>query len=195
MLLTADFQRTQRPWLVGLALSFNRPFAHFVVILALVLSLVPLLKVEASHAASPVSEPTLLDDSESVVSQGESVTPTFPADGIYLYGQAPVADQLGMGYVVFESVDQQLVGALYLPQSSFDCFQGQLEGNMMAMMITNSYTQETYPYEIALASEGAIASTANGLPAPLSLEGFHQLSAPSENDVRMLETCKAVLQP
>ncbi|HEY9763386.1 MAG TPA: hypothetical protein V6D07_12725 [Trichocoleus sp.] len=195
MLLTTDVQRVEQPWLVSLALRLNRPFARFVVVLALVLSLLPLLKAEVSHAAPPVLEPAQKNEAGSVVSQGVPSSPMFPADGIYVYGQAPVAEQLGTGYVVFETVDQQLVGALYLPQSSFDCFQGQLEGNALAMTITNSYTQETYPYEIALASDSAIASSANGIPAPLSLEGFHQLATPSENDLRMLETCKAVLQP
>lgn len=193
MLLTADVQkRIQQPWLVNLALRLNRPSARLV--LAMVLILTPFLKAEVSHAASPILEPALQEEAGETVAQ-DSLAPTLPANGIYLYGQAPAPDELGMGYVVFETVDQQMVGALYVPQSSFDCFQGQLQGNALAMTITNSYTQETYPYEIALVSEGAIASTANGISDPLSLEGFHQLAAPSENDLRMLETCKAALQP
>lgn len=118
--------------------------------------------------------------------------PVFPAAGVYLYGQVPEPDQIGMGYMVFESVDEQIVGALYMPNSSFDCFEGRVEGSELAMTVTNSYDQESYPYAVALETSDAIAS-ASSAPAPLSLDGFHQLSGPSENDLRILATCKANL--
>ncbi|MBD0267770.1 MAG: hypothetical protein ICV77_05680 [Cyanobacteria bacterium Co-bin8] len=156
---------------------------------ALILSVVPMA---AGHAASPLEDSR--QEGELLTQAGSSATPTLPANGLYLYGEAPEADQMGMGYMVFESVDQRLVGALYMPNSSFDCFQGEVQGPELAMMITNSYTQETYPFEVALVTNDAIASTSSSTLAPLTLEGFHQLPNLSENDVRILETCKANLQ-
>jgi hypothetical protein len=167
----------------------NRPSTLLLAFLTVVLSLLPMA---ASRADSSPEEDPQAGEVE-LVQATHSAAPVFPADGVYLYGQAPEADQLGMGYMVFEAVNQRLVGALYMPSSSFDCFEGQLQGSELAMMITNSYTQETYPYGVALVTEGAIASATNTL-APLTLDGFHQISTPSENDLRMLAVCKANLQ-
>lgn len=120
----------------------------------------------------------------------------FPAPGQYLFGQASEPDQIGNGYIVLESNGQDIYGALYFPGSSFDCFQGRVENNALAMTITDSYSQEAYPYNIALVSQSAIATgqLSDGL-APLSLSGFHSLSTLTDNDLRMLNTCKADLAP
>jgi hypothetical protein len=167
----------------------NRLSTPLLPLLALILSLMPMT---ASRAESRPEE-VLQAGGVELAPASEAAAPVFPANGVYLYGQAPEADQLGMGYMVFEAVDQRLVGALYMPSSSFDCFEGQLQGSELAMMITNSYTQETYPYGVALVTEDAIASANNTL-APLVLDGFHQIPTLSENDLRMLEVCKANLQ-
>lgn len=115
-------------------------------------------------------------------------------DGVYFYGQAPEPDTLGSGYLVFEAQGERVVGAIYMPFSSFDCFQGQLTGNDLALQITNSYTQETYNYAIALEPVDAIAN-GNGGVAPLSLAGFHNLGAAGESELELLQTCKGVLAP
>ncbi len=119
---------------------------------------------------------------------------SFPAPGQYLFGQSPDPDQIGSGYIVLNSDGQDIYGALYFPGSSFDCFHGRVEGNALAMTIVDSYSQEAYPYSIALEPQSPIASTAfqNGL-APLNLSGFHALETLSENDLRMLSTCQADL--
>lgn len=120
----------------------------------------------------------------------------FPAPGQYLFGQSSEPDQLGHGYIVLESNGQDIYGALYFPGSSFDCFQGRVENNALAMTITDSYSQEAYPYNIALVPQSAIATDqlSDGL-APLSLSGFHRLSTLTDNDLRMLNTCKADVAP
>ncbi|PSN18203.1 hypothetical protein C7271_13765 [filamentous cyanobacterium CCP5] len=124
----------------------------------------------------------------------DAATPiTLPEDGVFLYGQSPEPDQLGVGYMVFESFQNHVIGALYMPYSSFDCFEGQLNNGQLAMTITNSYSQETYPYAVALQSSEAIASSTGGA-SPLRLEGFHQIQGPSENDLNILSVCKANLQ-
>jgi hypothetical protein len=120
----------------------------------------------------------------------------FPAPGQYLFGQASEPDQLGHGYIVLESNGQDIYGALYFPGSSFDCFQGRVENNALAMTITDSYSQEVYPYAIALVPTSAIATELVGhTTVPLNLDGFHALNTLTENDLRMLNTCKADLMP
>ncbi len=45
-------------------------------------------------------------------------------DGVYLYGEASIANQLGKGYFIFRQSGQKIVGAMYYPQSEFTCFTG-----------------------------------------------------------------------
>lgn len=191
MLVAMQAQSIRPIALIRGALQLNRPLTRVLVLTALLVSLVPFFKGISVHAATPE-----VSDSGSVsvaVAQESSLgeqLPVLPADGLYLFGQAPVADQIGAGYMVFEAEQQRVVGALYMPDSSFDCFHGELGGTELAMTITNSYTQETYPYSIALQTNDAIASTSADSVSPLSLEGFYRLASPSANDLRMLEICK-----
>jgi hypothetical protein len=208
MLLTAHNPASQRSLFVDLVLNVSRPLARFSLLMTLAFGLGSLVPSEPGRAAMPGAEALAQQDVLSptsapaapqsdilqTVAIAQSISPIFPAQGTYLFGQAPEADQLGAGYMVFEVTGETIIGALYVPHSSFDCFQGQIQGNELAMMITQSYTQEVYPYAIALTTADAIASTGEAL-SPLSLEGFHQITTVSDNDIRMLETCKAHLQP
>jgi hypothetical protein len=45
-------------------------------------------------------------------------------DGMYLYGEANAANQLGKGYFIFQQSGQKIVGAMYYPQSEYTCFTG-----------------------------------------------------------------------
>ncbi len=121
---------------------------------------------------------------------------TAESTGRYLFGQVPEPDQIGQGYVVLERDGDRVYGALYYPSSSFDCFQGQVQGTELAMTVINSYDQDSYPYSIALA-EGPVVATsdASGELVPFGLDGFHALGAPSENDHRMLDMCRGVIAP
>jgi hypothetical protein len=110
-----------------------------------------------------------------------------------LFGEVSEPDQIGHGYMVLESNGETVYGALYYPHSSFDCFYGEVEGAELAMTIINSYTQEIYPYSIALVSDSAIAATSPGSLEPLSLEGFYALEQVSDNDIRMLDMCGTVV--
>lgn len=171
---------------IRLGFHFQNPWSYVVVLVTLVLGVMPFFQGAIAQAASPESpEAELIADAQPATA--------LPEDGVFLYGQSPEPDQLGAGYMVFESFQNYVVGALYMPYSSFDCFQGQLSNGELAMTITNSYTQESYPYAVALQSTEAIASASGGA-SPLQLEGFHQLEAPSENDLNILATCKANLQ-
>ncbi len=109
---------------------------------------------------------------------------------VYLFGDTPVRDQIGSSYMVMEVRDQTMVGAIYMPHSSFDCFQGEVEGDRLSLNITNSYDLTTYAYSMDLQSNGAVAS-AEPMASLAKPEGYHLIPSVTENDLRLLETCKA----
>jgi hypothetical protein len=116
------------------------------------------------------------------------------ADGVYLYGETPEPDQLGASYMVFEVNDNQVMGAFYMPRSSFDCFQGSLAGNQLDLTVINSYDQSAHAVVLNVESDSYIASAGNPIAAPARLNGLHNLETVSENDQRILQTCKADFQ-
>jgi hypothetical protein len=122
------------------------------------------------------------------LAQGSPAQPL--ADGVYLYGQSPERDQLNSAYLVFEVTQGQIVGAFYMPRSSFDCVYGNMQADQLALNVVDSYSREAYPYAVALESGGAIAD-AQGAAAPVTLEGMHRITNLSSNDQRILSTCKA----
>ncbi len=171
-----------------LALRFHRPLARLSILLSCLGLLATGMGVQASHG--PNSQPVVATTAP-LTSQVSSSAAVFPSPGRYLFGQAPQANQIGQGYMVVESTGDRLYGALYFPSSSFDCFQGQIRGNQMALTITDSYNQETYPYSVAVATDTAVATTQlpEGL-TPLSLRGFYAIHQLSGNDLKMLEACR-----
>lgn len=148
------------------------------------------------NAQANSSDPVALEGSPAIVETLAQAARSFPAPGQYLFGQSAEPDQIGHGYIAVESNGQDLYGALYFPGSSFDCFYGQVQGNALAMTIIDSYSEEAYPYSIALEPQSAIATEALGTtPVPLNLHGFHALNNLTDNDRRMLEVCRAEVAP
>ena len=115
-------------------------------------------------------------------------------NGVYLYGQSAQPEQVGQGYFVFEVNQGNVVGALYMPRSSFDCAAGTFQHDQLALTVVNSYDRSTNPFEIALDKTSNVATAGNPAVQPVGLQGFHQLSSISENDRRILGVCKADLQ-
>ena len=118
-----------------------------------------------------------------------------PADDrAYLYGQQPVADLPATAYFVFEVRDRQVTGAFYMPSSSFDCVRGRIEAKRLALTVTDSYSQATYPYDLALgASAVEVASEQPNRVLPLAIEGFHPLPI-GDRDREILAVCQAANQ-
>lgn len=115
-------------------------------------------------------------------------------DGVYLYGQSAQPEQIGQGYFVFESKQGNVVGALYMPRSSFDCASGKFEGEQLALTVVNSYDRTTNPFEIALEKTSNVAAGSNPAFQTIGLQGFERINKLSENDRRILNVCKADLQ-
>jgi len=122
-------------------------------------------------------------------SESQPISGSLP-DGVYLYGQSSKPEQIGQGYFVFEVKRGKVIGALYMPRSSFDCASGSFRGNELALKIVDSYDRSTNPYEIAVERNSTVAS--NGKPVQeIGLRGFHRLPTLSENDQRILNVCRA----
>jgi hypothetical protein len=116
------------------------------------------------------------------------------SNGVYLYGQSTKPDQIGQAYFVFEVRQGKVLGALYMPNSSFDCAYGGFQQEKLALNVVDTYEKTVYPYAIALDRQVNIASkTDTALPQP-GLEGFQKLTKVTPNDLKLLNTCKANYQ-
>lgn len=132
----------------------------------------------------------------SAMAQATQANPQSLPDGVYLYGQSQQPEELGKGYFVFEAKQGKVMGALYMPQSSFDCATGSFKDDKLALNVTNSYDRTTNAFDIPLERTATVAFSATNPPIrEIGLEGFHRLEKVSENDHRILNVCKADLQP
>ncbi len=122
-------------------------------------------------------------------------------DGIYLYGQSPEPQQIGQEYMVFEVRQGKVNGAFYLPQSEFSCFLGTLQSGKLALMVANDPHSAPYPDSVADQNSQQVATASdrspigNGYnpiayPYSVALQEYYQLGSVSENDKRILATCK-----
>ena len=141
-------------------------------------------------SASTQANPQQLSETPLSLIANESAVSPLVEDGIYFYGEASQPDEIGTGYLVFEAQDNQVVGAMFMPHSSFDCFVGQIGHHELSLLITNSYTQETYEYAIARVVDEPIAA-ANSTLVPLQLNGLFDLGAARDSELSMLSTCQA----
>lgn len=113
------------------------------------------------------------------------------ANGVYLYGQQPVRDQLAIAYLIFEAHNGEVVGAFYMPSSSFDCVRGQMDAEKLALTVMDSYSQETSPYALTLSAPVAeVAYREGALAPPPNIDGFYPLSVNAQ-DLELLATCQA----
>jgi hypothetical protein len=148
---------------------------------------------------------TSLPSSPSLATDLVNGNSTLPTSGTYLYGQTPVAGQLGQEYMVFEVRQGRVVGALYMPSSEFSCFQGTLSNNQMNVTVANSYDNSAFIHQIAQGQQDQRLAAAGGsnllneinsltYPHELELDNYHRISDVSANDQRLLATCQARYQ-
>lgn len=129
---------------------------------------------------------------ETAASIGQAVQQKLP-DGVYLYGQSPQPNQLGAAYMVFQVQNNRVIGAFFMPHSSFDCFDGEFQAERLALSVVDSYERTVHPFSVALGTNSSVATTGEAA-IPVSLEGFHRINTVSENDQRILSTCQADFQ-
>ncbi len=133
---------------------------------------------------------TLLGGLAPVNAFADSTANAPLADGVYLYGEAPVAAQPGSIYMVFEVTGRRTVGAFYMPSSSFDCFHGDISSTRLDLTVIDSYEQTSHPYSLAVQTQPILAAGQAG--AEFSISGFSHIEALSELDEHILQTCQTV---
>ncbi|MEM7066830.1 MAG: hypothetical protein AAF572_27160 [Cyanobacteria bacterium P01_B01_bin.77] len=143
-----------------------------------------------AQTAGAFPQPSTADDAPLIhplLAQAVPAVSENLTNGVYLFGEQPLPDQLQTAYMIFEARAGQVVGAFYSPHSSFDCFQGNVQNTHLSLAITETYSQEEYDYDLKL-EDTAIAGQGG---SQFAIEGFHQIDAVSDNDLRMLDTCQA----
>jgi hypothetical protein len=116
------------------------------------------------------------------------------SNGVYLYGQSQQPNEVGQSYFVFEVREGKVLGALYMPQSSFDCAYGGFQRDHLALSVVDSYEKTVYSYGIALDRTSQVAALGQPPIGQPSLEGFQKLSQVSSKDMALLNSCKASYQ-
>jgi hypothetical protein len=97
--------------------------------------------------------------------------------------------------MVFRVTKGKVVGAFYMPRSSFDCFSGSFEPGKLALNVVDTYEKSTNPYAIALEQNSTIASSSNKpTVAEIGLQGFQRLAKVSASDQRILGMCQTNFQ-
>ena len=130
---------------------------------------------------------------ESVsVAARRDLAPANLDDGEYVYSSASEANQLGETYMVFEADGDRIVGGFYMPSSSFDCFDGRLEENQLALNIQDSYSEQTYHFNLAVRRDTLVAA-AQGTANNANIPGFQPLDGLTAVDEQVLETCRGVM--
>jgi hypothetical protein len=70
-------------------------------------------------------------------------------DGTYLFGEAPGRNQPGSGYVVFTQAEGRVIGAIYQPNSDYQCFSG-VQENQQLYITAYSLGDEPWRTRISL---------------------------------------------
>ncbi|MEO1147384.1 MAG: hypothetical protein AAFY26_17515 [Cyanobacteria bacterium J06638_22] len=168
-------------WLFTLLSRFEKPLVALFITLGLMLA-----AIAQSHAHTVDSA---LESRQVAVAPQAPLISQQVENGVYLYGQSEQPFELGSEYLVFEVMDDQVFGGFYMPNSSFDCFYGDVQSGQLNLNIVSAYDQEVYPYAIALASNDAIAGD-EPQATPMQLVGFHRLDTLSDLDQQILNTCR-----
>lgn len=167
--------------------------------LASLLILTSISNTEAKPTVTKVSHQTKQNLSLLVKNSNTLLNEKTPKDGIYLYGQSPQAEQIGQEYMVFEVRQGKVTGAFFLPQSEFSCFQGSLVDGKLDLIIANDSDSSPYSDAIADAQNSPQVATAGNTllrneqmssSYSVALQNYHRLTSLSNNDKRILTTCK-----
>ena len=161
----------------------------------------------ATGNASPIptqSSVVATPSNQTQVAQTAPASRPIP-DGVYLYGQSSQPEEIGKEYMVFEVRQNRVIGAVYMPNSEFNCFHGTVGSQKLDLMVANpmAETADSSPPEKRPTNEFAAVGDfprINDGPDPISfpfsvsLQDYQRLARVSENDQRILGMCKANYQ-
>jgi hypothetical protein len=107
------------------------------------------------------------------------------ANGTYLYGESNQPGETGREYVVFENHGGVAVGAVFLANSEYSCFSGQVNPSQLDMMVEDAYENVSRPYAVSLESMSDKATT--------GLE-YRSVQRIGSKEVNLLQTCRKFYQ-
>lgn len=141
----------------------------------------------------PVITALVPEAQQSIINSGAAKDNQFvQQDGVYLYGQSPKPYQVGQGYVVFEKREGKVVGAMYMPNSEYSCFNGTLDKSGELAMTVNGYLGEGNSTQVA--SNDSVSRINDDEPVQyaysLALRDFYRLNQVSNVDRDILEACQ-----
>jgi hypothetical protein len=119
--------------------------------------------------------------------------PSRLADGTYLYGESDQPNKPETTYFVFEVKQGQVQGALYSPNSSFDCAYGEFSNNQLSLKVMNTYEKTETPLKVALDRTSLVASVKDAPMLQVGLQGLKSVGSLSDLDRSILATCKVTL--
>ncbi len=119
--------------------------------------------------------------------------PTHLADGTYLYGESDQPNQAEVTYFVFEVKKGNVQGALYSPNSSFDCTYGEFANDQLSLKVLDTYEKTETPLKVALDRTSLVASSQNTPMLQVGLQGLKSIGSLSDLDRSILATCKVAL--
>ncbi|MBF2016018.1 MAG: hypothetical protein IGS23_12600 [Rivularia sp. T60_A2020_040] len=121
----------------------------------------------------------------------------FPDNnGVFLYGASRQTGQFGKGYIIFEKVSDRVVGAMYMPASEFNCFQGTLDSSGEIAMTVKGYAGDVNPTQVA-SRYGLPQSNEDNFDNyaySVTLQDYYQLDNIGDDERRILKACKANFQ-
>lgn len=158
LLLQSDHLLKSRSFLVGFVATLN------ILVDSYQTSLAQKIKIEADVGSV-----------SSAASSLESINNRLLNNGIYLYGESAKPEQIQQEYFVFEVKNNRVVGAFYMPRSSYDCFYGAIEAGKLNLNIVSTYDEVTYTHLV-------------------NLQDYQPISSVSNNDQEILSACKTVYQ-
>jgi hypothetical protein len=111
----------------------------------------------------------------SLAQPSRSTPASEQINGTYLYGETPQSNQMNKAYVVFQRQNSKVVGAIYSPNSEFDCF-------------TGSQNNKTLNLKSVSTGESSLGA------AKINLSKLHQIKSVSANEQRILSACKQAVE-
>jgi hypothetical protein len=126
-----------------------------------------------------------------VQSLAMAVTPKMNAvlaDGIYFYGQSSQPEQLGKEYLIFQVKRDKVKGALFMPQSEYDCWQGSIDRQNLNLSIEDG-EGNNYDYQIALDRTAPVATNNNTSRNDISLRGYQSIAQIPATVKELLASC------
>ncbi|MEH2242651.1 hypothetical protein [Nostoc sp.] len=150
------------------------------------------------NSGKTVPTTTALVPGSQGATKGAGVLPkaNFPEkDGVYLYGQSPKPNQLGQGYIIFQKQQAKVTGALYMPESEFNCFQGTLNpSGELAMTVNGSSNEASSNQSNQVATNSRLPKVgedeSSSYAYSVALQDFHRLNSITASDRRTLQMCK-----